>query len=169
MLNIIAMKAAGRAEINLMDEPTSSLQRDDVEHLFSLIRKLKSNGISIIYISHFLEELREIADSFTVLRDGKSVANGSIRDVTDGYLVSQMVGRSVDDLFSSRTDVSPSACPILKVENLSAPPELKNASFELNRGEILGIAGLVGAGRTRMVQTVFGLQKARTGTLTVNG
>ena len=165
----ICRAIASKADIVLMDEPTSSLQRSDVAHLFELIRQLRSDGVSIIYISHFLEELREIADRFTVLRDGKSIASGSISDVSDEYLVSQMVGRPVENLFPSRPSITPQARPYLAVENLSAPPELFNASFELNRGEILGIAGLVGAGRTMMVRTIFGLQKAQTGTVTLNG
>jgi len=85
-----------------MDEPTSSLQRDDVEHLFRLIRQFKSHGITVIYISHFLEEVREIADKFTVLRDGHSVATGKIDSVTDDELIMHMVGRRVDNLFPSR-------------------------------------------------------------------
>ena len=95
----ICRALAARARIILMDEPTSSLQRDDVERLFALIRKLKSDGISLIYISHFLEEVREIADRFTVLRDGRSVATGEIAAVTDDQLIAQMVGRPVENLF----------------------------------------------------------------------
>src|SRR5438876_2367838 len=93
---------AARAQIILMDEPTSSLQRDDVEHLFGLIRKFRDQEISVSYISHFLEEVREIADSFTVLRDGQSVATGEIRSVSDDRLIAHMVGRSIQNLFPSR-------------------------------------------------------------------
>src|SRR5215204_1073441 len=136
---------AANAEIILMDEPTSSLHRDDVRRLFGLIKKLKSDGISIIYISHFLEEIREIADTYTVIRDGKNISTGMISDVTDDVLISQMVGRSVNNLFPKRQRRTGIGETILKVQNLSAPPRLLSADLELRRGEILGIAGLVGA------------------------
>jgi ribose transport system ATP-binding protein len=161
---------AARARIILMDEPTSSLQRDDVERLFALIRKLKNEGISVIYISHFLEEVREIADSFTVLRDGKSVATGEIASVTDEQLIAHMVGRPVENLFPHRSAKSfEGQDTILEVRDLAAPPLLKRASFELRRGEILGIAGLMGSGRTPLVRAIFGLDKAESGTITLKG
>jgi ribose transport system ATP-binding protein len=163
----ICRAVASNASIVLMDEPTSSLQQDDVRQLFSLIRKLKADGISIIYISHFLEELREIADGFTVLRDGRSVAAGNMPDVTDGFLVSQMVGREVENLYPHRLPKTGEM--LLRVENLSSPPALKSASFELRAGEIFGIAGLMGAGRTEMVRAIFGVDRAASGTITVNG
>ena len=100
----ISRALAARARIMLMDEPTSSLQRDDVERLFQLIRKLKSEGISVVYISHFLEEVREIADTFTVLRDGASVASGEISGVRDEELIAHMVGRPMQQLFPARSD-----------------------------------------------------------------
>ena len=163
----ICRAIAARAEIILMDEPTSSLQRDDVTHLFSLIHKLQAQGISIIYISHFLEEIREIADEFTVLRDGKSVATGKISNVTDDFLISNMVGRSVDNLFPHRNNKIGET--MLEVKDLSAPPALKNASFQLKRGEILGIAGLMGSGRSEMVKAIFGLDKSESGSITLKG
>lgn len=164
----ICRAIAARAEIILMDEPTSSLQRDDVQHLFSLIRKLKNDGISIIYISHFLEEIREIADSFTVLRDGKTVSTGKLANTTDDFLISQMVGRSVENLFPHRTKLSDGET-VLEVKNLSAPPVVKSASFELKRGEILGIAGLMGSGRSELVRAIFGLDKAESGEIIIKG
>jgi len=166
----ICRAIAARARIILMDEPTSSLQRDDVEHLFTLIRKLKDEGISIIYTSHFLEEVREIADSFTVLRDGRSVATGEIAFVKDEELIAQMVGRPVENLFPHRQRKdSQDAETMLEVRDLTAPPALKHASFELRRGEILGLAGLMGSGRTQVVRTIFGLEKAEAGTLSLKG
>src|SRR5438128_2055354 len=161
---------AARARIILMDEPTSSLQRDDVERLFALIRKLKNEGISVIYISHFLEEVREIADTFTVLRDGRSVATGEIATVTDEQLIAHMVGRPVENLFPQRPPRSfESQDTILDVHDLVAPPLLKRASFALRRGEILGIAGLMGSGRTPLVRAIFGLDEAESGTITLTG
>jgi len=162
----ISRAIAARARIILMDEPTSSLQREDVDHLFTLIRKLSAEGISVIYISHFLEEVRQISDRFTVLRDGRSVASGAIAAVTDDELIAKMVGRAQQNLFPERT--STPAETILDVRNLSAPPLLNDASFELRRGEILGIAGLMGSGRTPLLRTIFGLDRPKGGTITVN-
>jgi ribose transport system ATP-binding protein len=164
----ICRAVASNSRIILMDEPTSSLQRHDVERLFALIRRLKTDGTSIIYISHFLEEIREIADSFTVLRDGKSVAAGRIGEVSDQVLISHMVGRRVDKLFPKRT-ISEGSDTVLKVKDLSSPPILRSASFDLRRGEILGIAGLMGSGRSEMVRAIFRLADAASGTLTIEG
>jgi len=158
----ICRAIAARANIILMDEPTSSLQRDDVAHLFALIRRLRSEGMTIIYISHFLEEVREIADSYTVLRDGQSVSTGALSAVTDEELIVQMVGRSVEHLFPSRRRL-PAEKVLLEVRDLSAPPYLRQASFDLHAGEILGIAGLMGSGRTEMVRAIFGLDPAHSG------
>jgi len=164
----ICRAVAANSRIILMDEPTSSLQRDDVERLFALIRSLKVDGVSIIYISHFLEEIREIADSFTVLRDGKSVATGKIGDVSDQALISNMVGRTVEKIFPKRT-YAEAGYTLLEVKDLSAPPALKSASFELRSGEILGIAGLMGSGRSDMVRAIFRLGDAASGTISVHG
>jgi len=161
---------AARARIILMDEPTSSLQREDVERLFALIRNLKSEGISLVYISHFLEEVREIADSFTVLRDGQSVATGLLASVTDEQLIAKMVGREVQNLFARHPLRSwQDSDTILEVRDLKAPPILRQASFDLRRGEILGIAGLMGSGRTQLVRAIFGLDKTESGTITLRG
>ena len=164
----ISRAIAARARIILMDEPTSSLQRDDVSQLFTLIRKLSAEGISVVYISHFLEEVRQIADRFTVLRDGRSVANGDIASTSDDELIAKMVGRSQQTLFPERSPVSPSAETILSVKNLALPPLLKDASFDLRRGEILGIAGLMGSGRTPLLRAIFGLDRPKNGTISIN-
>ena len=152
----ICRAIASRARILLMDEPTSSLQREDVQHLFALIRRLKREGLGVIYISHFLEEVREIADVFTVLRDGRSVASGAIAEITNEQLVAHMVGRSVDQLFPDRQDAG-TGDVVLDVRDLAAPPVVRQASFTLRRGEVLGIAGLMGSGRTELVRALFGL------------
>ncbi|HYJ45923.1 MAG TPA: sugar ABC transporter ATP-binding protein [Pyrinomonadaceae bacterium] len=166
----ISRALAARARIILMDEPTSSLQRTDVERLFALIRKLRDDGMSVIYISHFLEEVREVADRFTVLRDGRSVATGEIRSVRDEELISHMVGRPVENLFPQRrSKPGPGAETILEVRDLAAPPALKSASFELHRGEILGLAGLMGSGRTQVVRAIFALDKPESGTINLKG
>ena len=164
----ISRAIAANARIILMDEPTSSLQREDVDHLFDLIRKLSAEGISVIYISHFLEEVRQISDRFTVLRDGRSVATGDIREVTDDELIAKMVGRAQQNLFPIRSQATGEVETILDVQNLASPPLLKSASFELRRGEILGIAGLMGSGRTPLLRTIFGLERPESGTIKVN-
>jgi ribose transport system ATP-binding protein len=164
----ISRALAARARIILMDEPTSSLQREDVQHLFTLIRKLSAEGISVIYISHFLEEVRQIADRFTVLRDGRSVATGDIANTTDDELIAKMVGRAQQHLFPVRSKPDGPPQTILEVHDLASPPLLKNASFELRRGEILGIAGLMGSGRTPLLRTIFGLEQQQNGSIVVN-
>ena len=164
----ISRALAARARIILMDEPTSSLQRDDVANLFNLIRKLSAEGISVIYISHFLEEVRQIADRFTVLRDGRSVATGTIAGTSDDELIAKMVGRTQQNLFPDRKPASASPETILEVRNLASPPLLKDASFDLRRGEILGIAGLMGSGRTPLLRAIFGLEPPASGTIVVN-
>src|SRR5205085_7701239 len=121
---------AAKARIILMDEPTSSLGRGDVERLFELIRRLRADGISIIYISHFLEEVREIADDFTVLRDGRSVTSGRLANVTDDELIKAMVGRSVENLFPDKKATA-AGDTLLEVRDLCAPPALQHASFDL--------------------------------------
>ena len=163
----ISRALAARARIILMDEPTSSLPSDDVANLFDLIRKLSADGISVIYISHFLEEVRQIADRFTVLRDGRSVATGEITNTSDDELIAKMVGRTQQNLFPARK-ASEKHETILEVRNLASPPLLKDASFDLRRGEILGIAGLMGSGRTPLLRAIFGLETPARGTITVN-
>ncbi len=164
----ISRAIAAHARIILMDEPTSSLQRDDVSQLFTLIRKLSSEGISVVYISHFLEEVRQISNRFTVLRDGQSVATGVIASTSDDELITKMVGRSPQTLFPQRLPSTAQRQTILEVRNLAAPPLLKSASFELQRGEILGISGLMGSGRTPLLRAIFGLECPKSGTITVN-
>jgi ribose transport system ATP-binding protein len=164
----ICRALAQRASLILMDEPTSSLQQADVERLFAFIRRLRDSGISIIYISHFLEEVREIADSCTVLRDGKSVLTGAIQDFSNQQLITAMVGRPVNDLFPQRGSTVATE-PALQAQNLSASPGLRSASFEVRRGEILGIAGLIGSGRTELLRALFALDKAGAGEITALG
>jgi ribose transport system ATP-binding protein len=163
----ICRALARRTSLILMDEPTSSLQRTDVERLFQFIRKLRDSGVGVIYVSHFLEEVREIADSFTVLRDGRSVLQGSLAQVTDDQLVAAMVGRPVREIFPPRGPAASDT--VMRVDDLSAPPALLRAGLELRRGEVLGIAGLIGAGRTEFLRALFGLDQAKAGTISVHG
>lgn len=164
----ICRALAQRATLILMDEPTSSLQKTEVERLFSFIRRLRASGISIIYISHFLEEVREIAERCTVLRDGRTVLTGPIREMSNLQIVTAMVGRPVTDFCPLRGSAVVSEC-VLQAESLSAPPALRSASLQVRRGEILGIAGLIGSGRTELLRALFGLEKGRAGDITLMG
>ncbi len=149
----------------VFDEPTSSLSQHDAEHLFNVIRKLKASGIGIVYISHFLEEIREVCERYTVLRDGEVVGHGKLNDVTEDAIISLMVGRSVDELFPQVPHEPRDV--ILSLESLSGDEIPRNVSFTLRRGEILGIAGLVGAGRTELLRALFALDPVRSGRVMV--
>ena len=155
----IARALALQAKILVFDEPTSSLPRRDVDHLFRVIAKLRGAGIGIIYISHFLEEIREVCDQYTVLRDGCTVGGGTLAGAADADIVTQMVGRSVDALFP-RVPHEPGD-EILSLRGLSGERMPSDVSLALRRGEILGIFGLVGAGRTELLRLVFGLEPGR--------
>lgn len=163
----ISRALASKARIILFDEPTSSLPQKDVARLFEIIQRLKSSGIGIVYISHFLEEVREVADTYSVLRDGNNVGEGRIDDVTDDQIVSLMVGRDVDDLFPS-VPHQPGE-PWVEVSQIQGTPYPRAVSIELKRGEIFGVAGLVGAGRTELLRAIFGLDYVVGGLVSVNG
>ena len=156
----IAKAVSYDSKIVIMDEPTSSLTETEVEHLFRIIEDLKSRNVAVIYISHKMDEIFRISDDITVFRDGEYVTTDEAKNLTVDKLITLMVGREVTEMFPKVP------CPIgetiLKVENLSAGRAVKNVSFELHRGEILGMAGLVGAGRTETAETIFGL-RTRTG------
>lgn len=151
----IAKAVSQEAEILVMDEPTSSLTNQEIEILFSLIRRLKKQDISIVYISHRLEEVFEICDRVTVLRDGQFVDEVKTEETDEDHLIKMMVGRTIEERFPE-IKFSPGE-EILKVENLSVPNKLEEASFELRKGEILGIAGLMGSGRTELAKALFGV------------
>ncbi len=166
----ICRAIADDARVVLMDEPTSSLPREDVERLFALVRRLRDRGVAVVYISHFLEEVRELADTVTVLRDGQTVWTGGIGEVSDAQIIGHMVGRDMSELFPPRHAHDPAADDVLQVERLSAPPVVRDVSLTVKRGEILGIAGLVGAGRTEFLRALMGLGDARAaGAVTILG
>ena len=168
----ICRALAADARILLMDEPTSSLQREDVDRLFALIRQLAARGIAVIYISHFLEEVREIAGRYTILRDGRSVDSGSIAGTSNDQLIAHMVGRAALTPWSalrSGEGERHEGNVILTVHDVAAPPVLKHASFELRRGEVLGIAGLMGSGRSELVRALFGLEPRASGRIALHG
>jgi ribose transport system ATP-binding protein len=155
----IARAVAMQCRVLAFDEPTSSLGAEDVRTLFELIGRLKQQGLAIAYISHFLEEVNRVSDRFVVLRDGRNAGDGATAAASAALVVRMMIGRTLDDLYprGSRTVGE----PILAVQNV-VPGW---ASFTLHRGEVFGIAGLLGAGRTRLLRTLFGLEPVRSGTV----
>ena len=161
----IARAVAMDCRVLVLDEPTSSLTRKDIEKLFALIRRLKAKGLAIVYISHFLEEVKEISDRFTVLRDGETVGGGATGEAKIGQIVALMVGRKVEDLYprSPRTPVE----VVLEVRDLAGVDKPTSATLSLRRGEVLGVAGLIGAGRTEMMRAIFGLDKVVRGQIKV--
>jgi ABC-type sugar transport system ATPase subunit len=164
----IAAALGTQAQIIVMDEPTSSLSVRESEHLFALLAKLKQRGITVIYVSHRLEELFRLCDSITVLRDGRHVATEKISATSPDRVIQQMVGREVKQ-YTSQHLQQPPGDELLRVENLSSPGKFSNVSFSIRAGEILGFAGLVGAGRSEIAQAVFGLDDAATGKVFVRG
>ena len=184
----ICRALAANARFVLMDEPTSSFQREDTERVFALVRRLAARGISVVYISHFLEEVREVADRYTVLRDGCSVDSGSMVGASNERLIAQMVGRSAAALFPERTrkagaqagasaqrerlHMSRSRAQasevVLSVRDLTAPG-VDRVSFDLHQGEIFGIAGLIGSGRSELIRALFGLAPALSGEILMRG
>ena len=151
----IAKALGNHPKILVMDEPTSSLSREEVKRLFKLVKQLRSEGLSIIYISHHLPEIMEIADRVTVLRDGKKVATRDMKDVTSAEMVQMMVGRSVSELYDKRKR-SPGKVR-LSVQQLSRYGFFHQVSFDVREGEILGIGGLSGAGRSELVRSICGI------------
>jgi len=163
----IARAFSLNARILIMDEPTSSLTLNEVAELFGLVRRLRDEGSAIIFISHRLEELFEVADRVTVLRDGSCVDTRLVKDVNRDELVRLMVGRSISNFFPKQ-EVQPGEIA-LKVENLTHTGIFEDISFELRKGEILGMAGLVGAGRTDVARAIFGVVPPTSGTIQVEG
>ncbi len=164
----IAKAVSYNSRIIIMDEPTSSLTEKEVAHLFTIIRSLKSRGVSIIYISHKIEEILQIADEVTIMRDGKAVGTWRAAELTNELIINRMVGRELTHRFPEKTN-TPSEV-IMQVNDLTSPfKSFKNISFELRRGEILGIGGLVGAQRTELVEAIFGLRSVESGQIIVNG
>ena len=155
------------AKILVLDEPTAVLTVTEIEKLFKLVRLLKEKGVSIIFVSHHMNEIFELCDSYTVLKDGKYVNDGRVADVTNDELIRMMIGRELTQMFPERHakigDVA------LKVENLNAGSRVKNVSFEVRAGEVLGFSGLVGSGRTETMCAIIGEDKKDSGTVTFLG
>jgi len=167
----IAKALSHDARILVMDEPTSSLTAGESEQLFKIIAQLKAEGIGIIYISHRMEEVKMLADRFTILRDGKYVGDLSRAEATQEKIVAMMVGRELSThYFPEKSAASESSTsPVLEVRDVLVPGAPDGASFTAHRGEILGFAGLVGAGRTELMQTIFGVTPALGGSMLLDG
>lgn len=159
----IAKAISYNAKVIVLDEPTSSLMAQEVEKLFQMMRKLREQGISLIYISHKMDEIFEICDEVSVLRDGNLVMTKSTSETNMNELISAMVGRSLDNRFPPVDNVPGE--PILKIQNLSTKfdPHLQDITFDVRRGEIFGLYGLVGAGRTELLETIFGIRTRAAG------
>ena len=153
----IARALIRRPRVLIMDEPTSSLTQVDVDRLFGVIEKLKNQGVSIVYISHFLEECQRICDRYTVLRDGASVGTGQMDSTPLSEIIHLMVGREMTEVYP-KLDHTPGE-PVLELSEVEGRKKPRSVSLTLRKGEIFGIAGLVGAGRTETLRACFGLDQ----------
>ncbi len=163
----IARALSTDARVVIMDEPTAALSHKEIQELYELVEKLKAQNKAILFISHKFDEIFHIADRFTVYRDGQFVADGRVDEINEGELVKMMVGRNVNQIFPTR--VPNIGKDVLEVDNMSHPTEFAGISFTLRRGEILGFYGLVGAGRSEFMQSLFGITHAATGTIKIDG
>ena len=157
----IARALATGCRVLVLDEPTSSLTRQDVERLFEIIERLKQQGKAVVYISHFIEEVRRVADNVTVLRDGQVAGGSAVDEITNEDIVAMMVGRQVEELYPRSKRKRGEL--ILEVKDLAGVEKPQSASLRLHRGEVVGIAGLIGAGRTELLRSLFGLDPVRNG------
>ncbi len=163
----IAKAVSYESDVLIMDEPTSALTETEVDHLFTIIRDLRAQGIGIVYITHKMNELFEIADEFSVFRDGKYIGTHAASDVTRDDIIRMMVGREITQMFPK--EEVPIGDVVLKVENLSLKGVFSDISFEVRAGEILGVAGLVGSGRSNVAETLFGVTPASSGSVWIDG
>jgi len=164
----IAKAVSFNAKIIVMDEPTSSLTGTEVEQLFKIIRDLRKRGVSIIYISHKMEEILQISDEVTIMRDGRYIGTWNSAELTTDLIISKMVGRDLTQRFPDRHHVPGDV--VLRVENITSinPRSFKDVTFDLRQGEVLGIGGLVGAQRTELIEAIFGLRGITTGKIIIN-
>jgi len=164
----IAQALSMEARLFIFDEPTTSLTSTETERLFALIRRMRKQGFSIIYISHALEDVLNLSDDILVLRDGETVGSGPRSDFTVERLVSLMVGRTIEELYPARKH-SPTTDLRLDVEHMSQPGMIQDVSFKIHAGEVVGLFGLLGSGRTELSQMIFGLEPFETGEIRING
>lgn len=166
MLEIVKA-VAFNAQVIIMDEPTSSISDKEVAFLFETIRRLRAQGISFLYISHKMDEIFQIADDITIIRDGKSIISGPVSDFTEDSIITHMVGRSLDNIYP-KEDI-PLGDVAFEAVNLCSDGMFKDVSFHVRKGEIVGMAGLVGAGRSEVCRAVFGLDPLDSGEITLCG
>lgn len=169
----IARALSYKAEVLIMDEPTASLTDKEIDRLFTIINDLRNQGVAIVYISHRMEEIFKVSDRYTVLRDGECIRSGPITETNPDHLVSLMVGRDLKDLFqrgaSQYVKTDKQYKPVIEVKNLSDSTFVKNLSFKIYPGEIVGFAGLIGAGRTELVRSIFGVSDILQGEVLIDG
>ena len=165
----IAGALSKNSKILIMDEPTSPLTPNEVGKLFNIVKQLKDQGMAIIFISHRLEEIRAIADRVTIFRDGDLITTKKINEVSNQEIIKYMIGRSIEDIDVKENDYLKNNEIILSVNNISQYGNFKNISFDLKKGEILGFAGLVGAGRTEVAKTIFGAENFDEGEINFKG
>ncbi len=163
----IARAVAFGCKVLVLDEPTSSLTQKDVRNLFALVNRLKAKGVAVVYISHALEEVEELCQAFTVMRDGETVGHGVVGEVPVSKIIAMMVGRDVSDLYPR--SIRTAGEPIVELTALAGAKFPRNASLTLHRGEVVGIAGLIGAGRTETLRALFGLDAVTGGTIRIHG
>jgi ribose transport system ATP-binding protein len=164
----IAKALSRQARLLVMDEPTATLTPTEIERLFALIRRLREQGVAIVYISHKLDEVERITDEIVVMRDGRFVARAPTAEVSRQQMANLMVGRELSDMFPAKTP-APDGPPLLEVKALSVPGWAQDVSFDLRAGEILGFAGLVGSGRTELFEGLLGLRPSRGGEVRIGG
>jgi ribose transport system ATP-binding protein len=164
----IARALASDARVIVLDEPTSSLGREDCLRLFAVVRELAEQGLGVVYISHFLEEVQEVCGTYTVLRDGRVASHGRMRETSLDAIVRDMVGRELVEMFPHAAHtIDTTRAPLLEVRGLCGVRAPRDAALVLHRGEILGLAGLVGAGRSELLRCIFGLDAVRAGSVRV--
>ena len=170
ILEIVRACFSSNADIIIMDEPTSALSKEETEELFSFIRKMKERGIGVIYISHKLEEIYEIGDRVTILRDGKNMGTFSVEETDINSIITLMTGRTLENKYPKRKKEGRSrGKEVFRVEGLKRNSKLRNISFSLREGEILGVTGLLGAGKTELARALFGVDPVDSGSFFVNG
>ncbi len=165
----IAKALSMDARVIVMDEPTSSLTEDEVATLLDLVRRLRERGVGVLYVSHRMREIFAVADAITVMRDGALVGVRQVADVTPGQIVNMMVGRDLVDMYGQRPAAQPPGTPMLEIQNLNAGPRVLDVSFTVAPGEIVGMAGLVGAGRSETALAIFGHTRTTSGSVFVDG
>ena len=169
-LTEIAKAIAGEAKILILDEPTASLAKEEVDALFIVLKQLTARGVSIVYISHRMDEIYQICNRITILRDGKKIAVSDLEDITPQEIIAHITGRKDVEMLSHQgKEIKRSSAPIFEADDIQVGNKVNNVSFKLYPGEVLGLAGLMGSGRTELVRAIFGLDKKDSGSIKIEG